>query len=228
MRVLLVAACLAVIGVSAVGAQAQAASDSSSFLGGLFNSQPSYNGRGLLEDDPGAVPGNTPAPTDTASVPSTGAPAAAPAGPGSQVTQREVIPNTGGISNTNPVVQTVSKGPNFPCHKGVFWPFSRDKGDCLTAAEKEAGMTGTYHDPHPELHPPVTQASLSSSDASKASGDTGTAPAAAANTQKPAPTGCHKGFFWPFSREKGDCLTAAEKKAGMTGTYHDPDGPGGQ
>ena len=30
------------------------------------------------------------------------------------------------------------------CNKGIFWPFARSPGDCLTDTERESGMSGTY------------------------------------------------------------------------------------
>jgi hypothetical protein len=30
------------------------------------------------------------------------------------------------------------------CNKGIFWPFARSPGDCLTDTERESGMRGTY------------------------------------------------------------------------------------
>jgi hypothetical protein len=36
--------------------------------------------------------------------------------------------------------------------------------------------------------------------------------------------GCSKGMLWPFVRSPGDCLTDAEIRGGMTGTYQRPAG----
>ena len=35
---------------------------------------------------------------------------------------------------------------------------------------------------------------------------------------------CTVSLWWPYSREPGDCLTQAEREAGATGTFRDPDG----
>ncbi len=35
---------------------------------------------------------------------------------------------------------------------------------------------------------------------------------------------CTVSLFWPYSRDPGDCLTDAERRGGLTGTYQDPDG----
>jgi hypothetical protein len=32
------------------------------------------------------------------------------------------------------------------CNKGMFWPFVRKPGDCLTDAERNSGMTGTWRE----------------------------------------------------------------------------------
>ena len=76
------------------------------------------------------------------------------------------------------------------CGKGLFWPFVRDSGDCATAAEKANGVTS----PTPAVVPASAQAD----------------PAASQPTPAPANSGgCHKGVFWPFVREPGDCPTSS-------------------
>ena len=35
---------------------------------------------------------------------------------------------------------------------------------------------------------------------------------------------CTVSLLWPYSRDPGDCLTDAERRGGLTGTYQDPDG----
>jgi hypothetical protein len=35
---------------------------------------------------------------------------------------------------------------------------------------------------------------------------------------------CRVSLVWPYSRDPGDCLTDAERRGGLTGTYQDPDG----
>jgi hypothetical protein len=96
------------------------------------------------------------------------------------------------------------------CNKGILWPFKREPGDCLTAAEKREGQTGVYGG-----GAAITQASVI------------TAPPAAAGTSTGAPQApptaqaisCSKSWFWPFVKENGDCLTVAEKRGGQTGVY---------
>jgi hypothetical protein len=36
---------------------------------------------------------------------------------------------------------------NEECRVSLWWPYSRDPGDCLTNGEKQAGLTGTFRDP---------------------------------------------------------------------------------
>ena len=38
----------------------------------------------------------------------------------------------------------ISYSGDGACNKGIFWPFSRSPGDCLTDTERESGMSGTY------------------------------------------------------------------------------------
>lgn len=173
------------------------------------------------------------------------------------------------------------------CNKGLFWPFVRNPGDCLTDAERRSGMTGTYREseieetdgdaeaatpapaptqaqqsaPPAENTAPAAPAAASSpsqtetpavatspaptapatpttpTPAAPAAGTAAVQPAAAQSaapvvesaSQEPAleddrttytgPSGCTKGIFWPFVRRPGDCLTDAEIRSGMTGTY---------
>jgi hypothetical protein len=93
------------------------------------------------------------------------------------------------------------------CNKGILWPFKREPGDCLTAEEKRDGQTGVYGGAA------VTQTNA-----------TLTVPAAAGSPAEvreappvPQAASCAKGWFWPFVKEGGDCLTAGEKRAGQTG-----------
>ena len=54
------------------------------------------------------------------------------------------------------------------CNKGIFWPFVRNPGDCLTDAERRSGMSGIYRgsdvlqsetaEPGPELETPGSEA----------------------------------------------------------------------
>lgn len=138
------------------------------------------------------------------------------------------------------------------CNKGMLWPFVRTTGDCLTDVEIASGKTGVYTGPVntnvdvSAIKPsetPVQNNTVSSGGGSgllggpllggSSGGGNGalitstsvfgggpTGPAAAATVN------CTKGTLWPFSREPGDCLTDAEKKAGRTGVYGG--GPGVQ
>lgn len=68
---------------------------------------------------------------------------------------------------------------------------------------------------------PVTTASLGQQNLSNAPSGQG-APAPAAAPQAPAATnarGCNTSILWPYFREPGDCLTDAEREAGMVGVY---------
>ena len=38
-------------------------------------------------------------------------------------------------------------GGGETCTKGIFWPFVREQGDCLTDVERANGRTGVYQDP---------------------------------------------------------------------------------
>ncbi len=127
------------------------------------------------------------------------------------------------ITRTNP--------NGVQCNKGIFWPFSRSKGDCLTDAEKKNGKTGNYLDPTPgaaapaAATAPVQPASGAAVpekpqvNASVAAASTDARPAAVppANGAVVTKTDnneakCTKGIFWPFVRSAGDCQTDAEKK----------------
>lgn len=162
------------------------------------------------------------------------------------------------------------------CNKGLFWPFVRNPGDCLTDTERRSGMTGTYRgseveetddgtqaatpesapaqaqqsapSPAPAApsqqpsapNPPESVASPAQAPPAPAAPAAGTAtvqsaaaqraePVAESPIEEPAPEddrttyrgagGCTKGIFWPFVRRPGDCLTDAEVRSGMTGTY---------
>lgn len=83
----------------------------------------------------------------------------------------------------------VASPPAVTCIKGTFWPFIRGAGDCLTASEKASGQTSPVAATAPEQTEPV--------------------PAAAPPVSNPG--ACHKGLFWPFVREDGDCPTGADR-----------------
>ena len=63
------------------------------------------------------------------------------------------------------------------CNKGIFWPFVRDPGDCLTDAERRSGMSGTHRGSEvpqaetaePALQSPASQSLTSQSNAPDAS-----------------------------------------------------------
>ena len=108
-----------------------------------------------------------------------------------------------------------------------MWPFSHQPGDCLTDNEKKNGQTGVYGGAAAVM--PVSQ-TVNQTGAVNQAGTMNQAaamPASMTNVQPSASTPataetCHKGWLWPFSRQRGDCLTDAEKKAGHTGVYGDP------
>ena len=106
----------------------------------------------------------------------------------------------GGSASTpsNPSSNAVS------CNKGYLWPFVREPGDCLTAAEKQTNKNGVY------LGAEVTQVSASNAPAgnAQASNPPANAPAPTASS----PPACQKSWLWPFVRKSGDCPTDAEKK----------------
>jgi hypothetical protein len=114
------------------------------------------------------------------------------------------------------------------CHKGVFWPFYRSAGDCLTDVEKKNGGTGVYGNPNAVAAPVV--ASVAAPQANYVPAPQFAAPAApiaASAAPAAAPLAqtslaCRKGIFWPFYRGPGDCLTDVEKKNGGTGVYGNP------
>jgi hypothetical protein len=83
------------------------------------------------------------------------------------------------------------------CGRSLFWPFIRESGDCATAAEK-GKPSGAAASAAPS-EPAVVPASA--------------APANSIPASAPAEGGasCHKGLFWPFVREAGDCASTADK-----------------
>jgi hypothetical protein len=130
------------------------------------------------------------------------------------------------------------------CNKGMLWPFVRTTGDCLTDVEIASGKTGTYTGPvntnvdvsaiKPSEAPVQNTGSSSgsglfgsslfgsSTSNSGGGGELITSDSifgAGAPDKSGAAVTCNKGTLWPFQREPGDCLTAAEKKAGKTGVY---------
>jgi hypothetical protein len=109
---------------------------------------------------------------------------------------------------TPAVVTQVSAAPAAPaaasCGKSWLWPFVRDAGDCATAADKANVSTSA--------------APASSAPAVVPASATMAAPAAAPQpAAAPAETGCHKGLFWPFVREPGDCPSSADQGQSRSG-----------
>ena len=107
----------------------------------------------------------------------------------------------------NPPANTPSSNA-VSCNKGYLWPFLREPGDCLTATERQTNKTGVYRGGE------VAQVSASNAPAGGAGA--GNPPA---NTPSSNAVSCNKGYLWPFLREPGDCLTAAEKQTNKTGAY---------
>jgi hypothetical protein len=85
----------------------------------------------------------------------------------------------------------------------LFWPFVKENGDCLSAAEKRAGETGVYGG-----GAAMTQASVTTAAPSAA----GTSTAAPQPAPAPQAVSCSKGWFWPFVKEGSDCPSEADKK----------------
>ena len=122
-------------------------------------------------------------------------------GGGATTTDNGALINTGIFSDGHPT--RVNTAP--ACNKGTFWPFVRSDGDCPTEVERKDGKT-VYGNPVA-----VTPASAATVAATGTrTPNTPEADAGGATTVEPA---CHKGTFWPFVREPGDCPTDAEKKA---------------
>jgi hypothetical protein len=126
----------------------------------------------------------------------------------------------------------VAQAGEVACTKGWFWPFSRKPGDCLTDVEKRNGQTGVFGNPNAAAATPIAPAAAPAPVAAAPA----PAPAAPPITPPPAPAAvpappapqvagdvpCTKGWFWPFSRSPGDCLTDAEKRNGQTGVFGNP------
>ncbi len=181
---------------------------SSGGMFGLFGSNPNSN-RGLLEDAYAPVVTAAPPPANTFQA---------------NAAQVNAAQMNSGQSNAAPamVASLPPANAEAACNKGFFWPFARDPGDCLTDTEKKNGQIGVYRG---------AEASAANVAATQVSQPVPNAPAPAAPVvtvapaapaAAPAPAGeaaCTKGFFWPFSRSPGDCLTDTEKKNGQTGTY---------
>ena len=118
------------------------------------------------------------------------------------------------------------------CTKGMLWPYTRNPGDCLTDAEIKAGQTGVYAGPvttNIDVSSIKPDASVQSSAGSGGGGVMGgyfsggllSGGLFGGGTSTPSSNAvsCNKGYLWPFVREPGDCLTAAEKATNKNGVY---------
>src|SRR6266566_4249443 len=118
------------------------------------------------------------------------------------------------------------------CTRGMLWPYTRNPGDCLTDAEIKAGQTGVYAGPvntNVDVSTIKPDPSVLSSGGT-VSGSTGIMGgyfsggllgglAGSPSTPGSNAVSCNKGYLWPFLREPGDCLTAAEKQTNKNGVY---------
>ena len=156
--------------------------------------------------------GSTPAPAPAPAAAATATPAPIPA-----VTATPAATPTQTATVTPAATSTAApaRRGNAACNKGYLWPFVRDPGDCLTAAEKKTNPSGTYEEGavsevvapnagNPANPPTPIAASASAADTAGVRVET-SAPA-------PAAASCQKGWFWPFVRDTGDCATDQEKK----------------
>lgn len=101
------------------------------------------------------------------------------------------------------------------CTRGMLWPHVRSPGDCLTAAEIQAGQKGAYAGPVntnvdvSAIKPlPTGQAAAGSEGSGGLLDDL-----FGGNATSEGPNGpCTKGLLWPFVRSTGDCPTTLEKR----------------
>jgi hypothetical protein len=111
--------------------------------------------------------------------------------------------------------QSTAQSNAASCHKGLLWPFVRSDGDCPTDTERKEGKT-VYGNPA-ALSPASATASTPTAPKVTPVSATGNATAVPATEQTPQPDAaaptCHKGIFWPFVRQPGDCPTDAEKQS---------------
>ena len=115
---------------------------------------------------------------------------------------------------------------NGDCTVSIWWPYSREKGDCLTDKEKEAGLTGNYLDPEgtyrrPEVIGEEAGEPVIGPDGNPVPGSQSDGRLIISNER-----GCTTGILWPYVRKPGDCLTDGEIEAGMTGVYGNSRRPG--
>lgn len=108
------------------------------------NSEPTQTQQSAPSSAPNSPATSTPAaPAATATPPATPAPpagaASTPTAPNEAAEDADAVPAA---------EETTNGGGLFTgeggCSKGIFWPFVRSPGDCLTDTERRSGMTGTY------------------------------------------------------------------------------------
>jgi hypothetical protein len=94
-------------------------------------------------------------------------------------------------------VTVPANASNETCGRSLFWPFIRESSDCATAEKgKPSGTVAPATQSEPAVVPVASQpASANSTASAPAEGD----------------ASCHKGLFWPFVREPGDCASTADK-----------------
>lgn len=134
-------------------------------------------------------------------------PAQAPSQSGAPAPVGSVSRSDGALIETSVFGAVAPTKAVVECHRGILWPFQREPGDCLTAAEKRSGQTGYYGGVAA-----ITQASANVAGPG-APAPSGAASQEAAPQTAPAPqaVSCSKSWFWPFVKEAGDCASAAGK-----------------
>src|SRR5258708_5764300 len=135
------------------------------------------------------------------------------------------------------VVLFASDEASAACNKGLLWPYVRNHGDCLTDEEVKTGKIGIYNgavNAAPDVssikvEQPAQSQAVSNPGAPASDGilsglfsgllSGGTPSSASSVTGGTGTFSCNKGYFWPFYRSPGDCLTDIEKKNGQKGVY---------
>jgi hypothetical protein len=107
---------------------------------------------------------------------------------------------------------------NGDCTVSIWWPYVRERGDCLTDGEREAGMTGNYQDPEGTYRVPGVE-SRDTGEELNEEGQPLLTRDAEGNIAVNNERGCTTSILWPYVRKLGDCLTDGEREAGMTGVY---------
>lgn len=95
--------------------------------------------------------------------------------------------------------------PGASCTRSWLWPFVREAGDCATTTERGNGATSAV---------PIRAGASVETPALVPTAATMPQPPVPQDNSAPAanqPAACHKGLFWPFVREAGDCPTDADK-----------------